>query len=71
MRPLLNEGGQFLFVFNVDDKVRRMRIKDWWYPKSLMRRWCEEAGFHFEILPDYKDTRDYTVMGRLSLPHAP
>ncbi len=70
LRPLLNERGQFLFVFNVDDRVRRMRIKDWWYPESLMRRWCEEAGFHFEILPDYKDTRDYTVMARLSLPPA-
>ena len=53
LRPLLNENGQFVFVFNVDEKVRRMRIKDWWYPEPLMRRWCEEAGFRFET--DRKD----------------
>jgi SAM-dependent methyltransferase len=70
LRPLMAPGGRFLFVFNEGETTRRWRMKDWWYPVSDVRRWCEEAGFGFEILPDYEEPEGYTRMAQLTVPPA-
>lgn len=70
MRGLLAADGQYLFVFDVADRPYRLRIKDWWHDEATMRRWCEEAGFAFEILSDYKEEADFVRMARVTIPQA-
>ena len=67
MSRVLKPDGQFLFIFNVGDKARRMRIKDWWYPEADMRRWCEEGGLTFEIMTDREQPAEYTKMVRATV----
>ena len=68
VRRLMAPDGRFLFVFNEGKTTKRWRIKDWWYPLADMRSWCEEAGFAFEILPDYEEPGGYTRMAQLTVP---
>ena len=56
LRPLLANGGQIIFDFRKGDRLKRKFLKDWCYPTELMQRVCEDAGYHFEIQPDYNFT---------------
>lgn len=66
MHRLIAPGGQFLFTFAIAREARRRNFKDFWYPEPVMRSLCEEAGYRFEILPDFEEGG--TVMARLTLP---
>ncbi len=65
MHRLIAPGGQFLFTFAIAGEARRRNLKDFWYPEPVMRALCEEAGYRFEILPDFEEGG--TVMARLTL----
>ena len=53
LHDLLADDGRFFFTFRVAEKPKRKDFKDFWYPEPEARRICEEAGFKFEIQPDF------------------
>ena len=65
MRSVLKETGKFYFTYSKADNRKRRNIKDFWYTKSEMRTFCEEAGYEYTVMEDWQGHSD--VMARVSM----
>ena len=65
LRPLLNDRAHVFFTFAEREKIVRKNVKDFYYPRDVLRNACENAGYRFEIMADWDPKIRGDVMVRL------
>lgn len=67
LKPLLNDGAQFLWTFARAPVYARKNIKDFYYPESMLREVCERVGYQMEVMKDWDPKVRGDVMARVQL----
>jgi hypothetical protein len=66
LRDCLADDGQFFMTYSEEDRYRRGRFKDFWFTRDQARAMCEDAGYKFEIMTDWRKFQPDQVMVRLT-----
>lgn len=67
MRTVMNENTVYYFNFSESDNPIRMNLKDFWYPRSVIREAAEAEGFQFQIEDDWRPNSPSDTMARVTL----